>query len=358
MKVAIIGAGLAGLSCAYELEKRGIKSTIFERYGFIGDSENHVSAILFVVNRPAKDPLMLLKHKYGINLKPAGTINLLTHFSQNKKTSLKGNFGYFMKRNRDNDSLKAQLYSHLKKPEIIFNEFVDYETLIGKYDYVIVATGNSNYTNELGCWQKKWISGYVRVAVLHGDFNPCELIMWINKKYCKNGYAYLTPYNSQKASLALFVPDIEPQELNQFWELFLSTENIKYKTVEEAVIMHESGFVYPHKVGNILFAGNSGGMLDPFLGFGQTKSIFSGIYAAQAIAEKKNYDELLIPFQKDLAAMYEFRKAINNSTDRAYDYLLTSLGLPGVKNVLYNLPVNFVKYGGYILGFSNKKRKF
>lgn len=46
MKIAIIGAGLAGLSCAIVLEKQGIIPDIFEKTGFIGDREPHVGADL------------------------------------------------------------------------------------------------------------------------------------------------------------------------------------------------------------------------------------------------------------------------------------------------------------------------
>ncbi len=37
LKVAIIGAGTSGLSCAIELERHGIYPEIFERNSFIGE---------------------------------------------------------------------------------------------------------------------------------------------------------------------------------------------------------------------------------------------------------------------------------------------------------------------------------
>ena len=45
MKVAIIGAGLSGLSCAHQFENTVIEPVIFERNNFIGDQYGHISAL-------------------------------------------------------------------------------------------------------------------------------------------------------------------------------------------------------------------------------------------------------------------------------------------------------------------------
>ncbi len=60
MKVAIIGAGLAGLSCAHELEKYGVRPVIYEKNSYIGEQISHVSAILEIINRPIKDVVKYL----------------------------------------------------------------------------------------------------------------------------------------------------------------------------------------------------------------------------------------------------------------------------------------------------------
>ncbi len=51
MKVAILGAGLADLACANELQKHGINPTIYEAGSSIGEQYPHVGAA--IVTRPS-----------------------------------------------------------------------------------------------------------------------------------------------------------------------------------------------------------------------------------------------------------------------------------------------------------------
>ncbi|MTI49628.1 FAD-dependent oxidoreductase [Sporosalibacterium faouarense] len=353
MNIAIIGGGIAGLSCAHELERHGIVPTIYERNGFIGEQYEHVSAILEILHRPIKDAPKYFYDKFNIKIEPINTVNSLVHYSPHITTTIKGNFGYFFHRGKNETAFKPQLLSQLKKTKIIFNENADYKVLLKKYDYVVIANGSSNFTEELGCYQH-WVNTYVRGAVVSGRFDPNALLMWINKDYCKNGYAYLTPFNEKKASLILVVTDIVEKQIDEFWELFLYTENLDYKIIEEYKLEHKTGFVYPHRLNNLYFSGNAGGGIDPFLGFGQMNSLMQGVFAAKSIVLGKDYEKLIKKLEKNNKKLHEFRKAFNQLTNWQYDLLVRSIDLPGIKQLLYFTQLNVVNVGGSLLGLKNK----
>jgi len=348
MKVAIIGAGLAGLSCAHELEMHGISPVLYERNSYIGDQISHVGALLEIIDRPMKNVLNYVSSNYGIKVTPLNTLNTLTHYSPNIKTVIKGNLGYFIERGSNEDSIFRQLYSQLKNPQVNLCNAPDIDRLSRENDYVVVANGNATYSEAMGCWQS-WLNTYLRGAIIQGSFNPHELIVWINKEYCKRGYAYLSPFSEKKASIILIVSDINEKEVDHYWELFLTTERIECKIVEEFKLAHQSGLVYPLKVGNILFAGNAGGSIDPFLGFGIFNSISMGVKAAQSIVYNQDYEILVSSIKNKNLDMLQFRKLYDILSNTGYDLLISSIGLPGIKHIAYYTPLNVVKLGASII---------
>jgi len=55
MDIAIMGAGLSGLSCAMTLEKNGISPTIFEKRSQIGDRFVNGEVLLSIFAFPVHD---------------------------------------------------------------------------------------------------------------------------------------------------------------------------------------------------------------------------------------------------------------------------------------------------------------
>jgi digeranylgeranylglycerophospholipid reductase len=353
MQVAIIGAGLAGLSCAIVLEKNGIIPVVYEKTDFIGDREAHVSASLKLVDRPIRDITRYLKKGFDIDLKPLNTITKITHYAPAATTAISGNFGLLLRRDKEETSIKGQLFSQLKKTEIQFNMEVDYKVLSKEFDYVVLADGKPNMAEKLGCWTD-WIRGIVKGATIEGNFDPQELVMWLNKTYCKEGYAYLTPFNDKRASVCLYVPHVSIEEIDYYWDLFLKDLHFKYEMVETFKVKHGSGHVYPHKIDNILLAGYVGGDIDPFLGFGVVKSIMMGCLSAKSIIEGFDYEKLVKNIYKQNLRLYEIRKSFDMASNENYDTIVKLIGIPGVKPMIYDLPINVLKIGNVGLKLKRK----
>ena len=342
--VAIIGAGLAGLYCALELERHNIYPVLFERSSFIGEPFSHTTAVLNLVHRPIRDFVRHVKEEYAIDILPINTVDTVIHYSPKKVATIKGDLGYLFKYSKDEDSIKHQLYYKLKKSKVIFNEIGDYEKLMQEYDYVVAANGTHQTALELGCWQD-WLKTYARGAVVLGDFDPRTIIMWLDKDYCKNGYAYLTPFDGKKASIVLIATNVNEKEIDHYWELFLYREKIRYTIIEEFKLEHRSGHVYPRQVDNLYMIGNAGGGVEPFLGFGHVNGLTMGIAAARSIIQGISYEGQLTQIIDRNIQMRDFRKMFNKMSNASYDIMVPLVGFPGIKHLLYHTNINVSKYG-------------
>ena len=348
MKVAIIGAGPAGLACAYELEKHGIAPDLYEKRHRPGDMFDHCAAVLNLLTRP-DDPLQYLEKHFGLKIRPIGIIKKIDMKSPRKKVTVKGNLGYFFMRGQNQSSVENQLHKKIQKP-LITNTSADYIDLAGHYDYVVVANGGYNASRIEGIWSVIFKTKLVGCTVIGEEFDLHTLKMWMDTRYSKKSYAYLCPMEKKRAFLGLVVNDVSVDEARDYWKLFWEMEQHPYQQINEIVVEHNAGFVYPHQVGNLLFTGIAGGFLEPFLGFGLFPALKSGILAGRAIATGQSYEKLLIQQKQDMQHSLILRDLMNKADNKSFDRMMSILSVPGVKQFTYNTNIDVIRFSTAAIG--------
>lgn len=342
MKVAIIGAGPSGLACALELERHGIAPVIFELRHRPGELFDHCAAVLELFTRP-NDPLADLKKNYSIDLHPIARISSIVMKSPHKAVTVKGNLGYFIMRGGDPHSVETQLYGKLKG-RVSTNTKVFYTDIYRDYDYVVVASGGRDMSRPEGIWSTVYATNLIGGTVI-GEFNLSQLRMWLDTRYSKTAYAYLAPMEKKRAFLGLVVPDSSLEEARDRWKKFWELEHHPYEQVNEIIVEHNAGFVYPHQVGNLLFAGIAGGFQEPFLGFGMISALKSGVLAGRAIATGRRYEDLLVQLKEDMKHSLVLREMFNSVDNKTLDRVMTVLEIPGIKQFIYNTNIDIIRMG-------------
>jgi digeranylgeranylglycerophospholipid reductase len=361
MKIAIIGAGVSGLACAMECEKLGVTADVFERQHSIGWIWPSVSGWINVFHRNfGDDPIKYLKDTYDINIKYALENKTYIMKSPNAEIRIEGNIGYTMYRGKDIDSTENQLARELRKTPIHYNSLSNYKELSKKYDYVVVASGRDMEAKELGVWEEQ---GRISImgAIALGSFEQNTTHIYFDTEYVGAGYARVSPYSSTEAIICVYVIDkgdfnTQQFNINKYFERFLEKEKLDKLELMYRFIKppFSTGRVSKFKVGNVLLAGRSAGLTERLIGAGAVEAIISGILAARAIIQKKNYDKMVKPLQKHVENISAFRNKIEKFSNDDFDKMITLLGTPGIKQLIYNTKLNFVDMAGSVMKEFNK----
>ncbi len=223
MEVAIMGAGISGLSCAITLEKNGITPTIFEKRNMVGDRFVNAEAMFSILNRPNKESLPYIAEKYNINLKPIDKIDKLFIHSKNEIGTINGKIGYSNVRGRHKNSFESQLEKQVKS-NINFNSTYEYEQLCKDFEYVVLATGEGEYACHLGNYRSD-LTCTMKGATVQGEFITSNPHVWFNYGILPKGVTWLIPFSETEANLVIGYPDYPDNiklDINDLWRKFYS----------------------------------------------------------------------------------------------------------------------------------------
>lgn len=364
MKIAIMGAGMSGLTCAITLEKHGISPTIFEKRSQVGDRFVNGETLMSVFNRPINNEYAYLSENHGIFLQPLANISKMNFYSENHQGVVNGHLGYINSRGREDESFESQLFRQVKS-EIFFNSKFTYEELLQDFTHVIMATGDAEYALKAGNFQVD-LTVSLKGATVEGDFDRNHVSIWLDNNLAPKGYGFLLPYSETEAVITMGYPDYpENQSVNveSLWEKFYAKVRQDLKqdlriTDQFNISRYIMGLCKYPRLANTFFVGNCFGAMMPGFGFGQLASMLTGIYAAHDLCGKGKYEELVKPLKKSYHNSLVIRHAMEGLDNHKLDLLVNLLNNIISTQILTNRKLNPLKLASYILRPFIKSRPY
>lgn len=355
IKVAIMGAGLAGLACAIMLEKNGIEPVIFEKRRQVGDRFINGEILMSILNRPIDDCLAHFSQNYGIYLQPVGNIGKAVIFSENNKAELTGQIGFSNIRGRHPHSFENQLARQVKTG-IEFNSEACYEELLEEYTHVVMATGDGTYAGKVQNYRPD-LTATLKGAIVTGKFDRYTVYAWLNNHLAPKGYGWLIPLSEKEANIVIGYPDYsenKEKDPNVLWERFyedVCNKMGQYLKVVDRFEVNRYLFgicKYP-RIGNTFFTGNCFGAIMPFLGFGQFPALLTGIYAAHDLSGKGKYDEMTGHLRQSYQNSLVVRRALEKLDNRKLDTLVKAMDTEWGNRAFNAKKFDLLKFVSYLL---------
>ena len=309
--VLIVGAGAAGAIAALTATKRGLRTVVLERENKVG---GHTKTKIDVTEGTGILPIIR-----SLELKTLGYSNTSHWSAPNTSLTLHSKTSdVFFKRGPDSDSLEthavqaakkrgAKLITGVKKLEYLLDAkgyCSRVEAWSGQKRYeirpqtIIIAEGDhTSSLDPLGfSWRKQEplrIIGYGfssrRMKLASGSTN-----LFLDAELLPKGYFYAIKNKGFGfASIVLDARQTAKKELSEYyWDFVHANPTVRelVKTATDAAYVDGGCTAYSLDSltkNNILAVGTAGRLFDPLFGYGVRQAIYSGYWAATALADAK-----------------------------------------------------------------------
>ncbi|WDV45285.1 NAD(P)-binding protein [Clostridiaceae bacterium M8S5] len=284
MKICIVGTNIAGLSCALECERLGFEPVIYEKKFVVG---GNMESPLFCTRKEVN----YIKDKYDIELAPLNKLNSITTLGCDKEKTSKGRYGYIYKQGIGTNSIENQIFKKLKC-KINYGKHLDVSQSKKDFDYVVNAGDTNIFPLENNIYEP-FANTSIRISDVVGKFNKNSLIIWYDKAVFSNCYGYLIPYSNKHATIFLIVNSKSKLEFEFIWQRFIRKINNNFQIILSSDVFLRLGKVSSPRIDNVLLVGKTVGLYESFVGNGLKRTVESGILAARAMIENKNYNTLM-----------------------------------------------------------------
>lgn len=327
--VLVVGSGIAGSTCASVLKRLGTQDVvILERSNEIGMS--HSQKIDFAEDKGLKKLLV----KYNLPIYKETNISRW-YAPNNEMFELKSKINDVWFKRGDKNSYENRV---LKNQEVNNNtdvvkikpNYVEAVNKISKQKLtykpknIVVATGHSKpYLNK---YKKESIIKNLNAfgfVVDNLNIDPDIPYVFFDNKISKNSYIFMIQDSTEEIGYIAY-GSISDKPIN-FKDLRKNKE-ICSLISDSKLIKKINGSIYvgkkcPLAYDNTLFVGDAANLMDPFLSYGITNAVKSGVFAAESITNDKdvseNYKKMLnIELSKELNQQLKLRKILDKLEDK------------------------------------------
>ncbi len=282
--IIIVGAGPAGLNCAYHLAKSGKKVLVLEKNAVVGPK-------VCAGGLPARDIRYLNPPEKALDKKfkeltvhtPHQTtvVSSNEHFVYTVDRQKLGQWMLKRLRSSDIEVWTKSAVTNISKDSVVVNGSQNI-----RYKYLVGADGSASFVRRHLGLKTDWLGMTVQYNVPTDDYDKIEI--FLDRKLFRLWYAWIFPHKGHVSIGAGANPHaLAPKTLNTNFHKWLSKKGIdigKAKLESFPIACHYKG----HRFGNVFLAGDAAGFASGMTGEGIYYALISSEEVARMILDE-NY---------------------------------------------------------------------